>query len=95
MMQTHWVPRGVLEPIASRLAPTQSFTDQHSAQGPRFFSPGEKPGPESNKSFDTGVLWFVFTFPHNFDFNLSLTRRLQTVDRIFRYFKANFSALIR
>ncbi|PMZ77675.1 hypothetical protein C1X65_04115 [Pseudomonas sp. FW305-70] len=36
--------RGVLEPIASRLAPTQSFTDQHSAQGPRFFFAWRKAG---------------------------------------------------
>jgi hypothetical protein len=65
------------------------------AHGPRFFLPEEKPGAESNKPFDTGVHWFVFTFSHNFDFNLSLTLRLQTLDRISRYFKAKFSALIR
>jgi hypothetical protein len=73
----------------------QRTGEKKAAQGPCFFLPGEKPGPESNKPFDTGVLRFVFTFSHNFAFNLSLTRRLQTIDRIFRYFKANFSALIR
>jgi hypothetical protein len=49
----------------------------------------------SNKNFDTGVVCFVFTFFHNFGFNLSLTCLLQGLDRIYRYFKAKFSALIR
>jgi hypothetical protein len=35
------------------------------------------------------------TSRHKFAFNLSLTRLFQTLDRISRYFKAKFSALIR
>jgi hypothetical protein len=62
---------------------------------PRFFMPEESRGQKSNKTFGTGVLRFVFTFSNTFVFNLSLTRLFQTLDRIFRYFKAKFSALIR
>jgi hypothetical protein len=35
------------------------------------------------------------TSRHTFAFNLFLTRHFQTLDRISRYFKAKFSALIR
>jgi hypothetical protein len=84
--------RRAVGPLTPRLSNVQAKKRGSKAA---FFLPGEKPGPESNKPFDTGVLRFVFTFSHNFAFNLSLTRRLQTLDRIFRYFKANFSALIR
>jgi hypothetical protein len=61
----------------------------------RIFLPEKNRSRKSNKPVDTGVLWFVFTFFHNLALNLSLTHLFQTLDRISRYFKANFSAFIR
>jgi hypothetical protein len=58
---------------------------------PRFFMPEENP----NKSCGEGVLELDVIFSHTLVFNLSLTHGFQTLDRISRYFKAKFSALIR
>ncbi|CAI9001158.1 hypothetical protein EMIT0P291_90189 [Pseudomonas sp. IT-P291] len=41
------------------------------------------------------VIELGYIFVHTLAFNLFLTRLFQTLDRISRYFKAKFSALIR
>jgi hypothetical protein len=60
-----------------------------------FFYARRNPGTQSNKPLAGSVIDLGYIFVHTLAFNLFLTRLFQTLDRISRYFKAKFSALIR